>query len=201
MRKNRPSPPAPAPRPTAGFAQPAGSDSAKHASRNPAFAPQAGAGCSPPRPACGERAGERGLLENARQLRSNQTDAELKLWYHLRAHRFMGLKFKRQKPVGRYIVDFIYVEQKLVIELDGEQHTAQAAYDTRRDDWLRGEGFTVLRFWNNEVIQEMAGVLEKIRLTLSPDPSPQPSPRERGEGVISLPSPARGRGAGGEGER
>ena len=62
------------------------------------------------------------LLNNAKSLRSNQTDAEIKLWYHLRAHRFLGLKFKRQKPVGDYIVDFVCLEQHLVIELDGEDH-------------------------------------------------------------------------------
>ena len=112
----------------------------------------------------------------------------------------MGLKFKRQKPLGRYIVDFVCPERKLVIELDGGQHSEQTAYDAKRDDWLRSQGYTVLRFWNNEVMQEMEGVLERIRLSLSPGPSPQPSPRERGEGAGLLPSPARGRGAGGEGQ-
>jgi len=140
------------------------------------------------------------LLQNAKSLRSNQTDAELKLWYHLRAHRFMGLKFKRQKPVGRYIADFVCTERMLVIELDGGQHAEQHEYDATRDAWLRSEGFTVLRFWNNEVMQELESVLEKIQLALSPCPSPQPSPRMRGEGVTSLPSPACGRGAGGEGK-
>ncbi|HMM55474.1 MAG TPA: endonuclease domain-containing protein [Candidatus Desulfobacillus sp.] len=141
------------------------------------------------------------MIENAKQLRSNQTDAEQKLWYHLRAHRFMDLKFKRQKPLGRYIVDFVCVERKLIIELDGGQHAEQAAYDTERDDWLRSEGYAVLRFWNNEVMLEMEGVLERIRLALESLPSPQPSPRKRGEGADLLPSPARGRGVrGGEGK-
>jgi very-short-patch-repair endonuclease len=119
------------------------------------------------------------LLDNAKALRSNLTDAEQKLWYHLRAHRFLGRKFKRQKPMGRYVVDFVCLEEKLIIELDGGQHAENVEYDHVRDSWLRSEGYTVLRFWNNELINEMEGVLERIRLvfdsgsqTLSPSPSP-----------------------------
>ncbi|HEU0234510.1 MAG TPA: DUF559 domain-containing protein [Gallionella sp.] len=80
------------------------------------------------------------LLGNAKTLRRNQTDAEQKLWYHLRAHRFMGRKFKRQKPIGRYVVDFVCLEEKLVIELDGGQHAENVEYDKARDSWLRSEG-------------------------------------------------------------
>jgi len=110
-------------------------------------------------------------LSNAKQLRTNQTDAERRLWYHLRAHRFMGLKFKRQKPLGPYIVDFICMERRIIIELDGGQHAEQMLYDQQRDTWLGGEGYTVLRFWNNEVMQELEAVLEKIRMVaLSPAP-------------------------------
>jgi very-short-patch-repair endonuclease len=112
------------------------------------------------------------LLDNAKSLRSNMTDAEQKLWYYLRANRFMGLKFKRQKPVGRYIVDFICLEEKLIIELDGGQHAENITYDHNRDAWLRSQGYTVLRFWNNELFTETESVLEKIRITLSPAPSP-----------------------------
>jgi very-short-patch-repair endonuclease len=124
------------------------------------------------------------MLDNAKALRSNQTDAEQRLWYHLRAHRFMGLKFKRQKPLGRYIVDFVCLERRLIIELDGGQHAEQAAYDQHRDAWLRSQGYTVLRFWNNEVMQQLEGVLEQIRGTLSLSPAPLP---QAGEG--SKPSP------------
>ena len=159
-----------------------------------------GEGAHSPLPPAGEGRGERAILANAKSLRQNQTDAENMLWYHLRAHRFLDLKFKRQKPLGRYIADFICVEQKLVIELDGGQHAERHDYDAARDAWLRSQGYTVLRFWNNEVMGELEGVLEKIRLALSPDPSPQPSPRKRGEGVQSFPFPACGRGAGGEGQ-
>jgi len=112
------------------------------------------------------------MLENAKALRSNQTDAEQRLWYRLRAHRFMDLKFKRQKPIGRYIVDFVCMEHRLIIELDGGQHAEQVAYDQQRDAWLRSQGYTVLRFWNNDVMQQLEGVLEQILLTLSPGPSP-----------------------------
>ncbi len=114
-------------------------------------------------------------LSNAKALRTNQTDAELRLWYHLRAHRFMDLKFKRQKPMGCYIVDFVCVERRLIIEIDGGQHAEQAEYDQRRDMWLRNEGYTVLRFWNNEVLQQLEGVLEQIRLTISLSPGPSPA--------------------------
>ena len=112
------------------------------------------------------------MLANAKSLRSNQTQAEARLWYHLRAHRFLGLKFKRQKPVGRYIVDFVYWEHRLIIELDGGQHADQVAYDRQRDAWLRSQGYTVLRFWNNDVMQQLERVLEQIRCAVSPEPSP-----------------------------
>jgi very-short-patch-repair endonuclease len=111
-------------------------------------------------------------LDKAKALRSNQTDAEQRLWYHLRAHRFMGLKFKRQKPVGRYIADFVCVEHRLIIELDGGQHAEEAAYDGQRDAWLRSQGYTVLRFWNNDVMQQLDSVLEQIASSLSPGLSP-----------------------------
>jgi very-short-patch-repair endonuclease len=111
-------------------------------------------------------------LDKAKALRSNQTDAEQRLWYHLRAHRFMGLKFKRQKPVGRYIADFVCMEQRLIIELDGGQHAEEAAYDGQRDAWLRSQGYTVLRFWNNDVMQQLDSVLGQIASSLSPCLSP-----------------------------
>ena len=119
------------------------------------------------------------LLDNAKSLRRNLTDAEQRLWYHLRAHRFMGKKFKRQKPLGRYVVDFVCIEEKLMIELDGGQHTENHQYDHVRDSWLRNEGYTVLRFWNHEVMGEIEGVLEAIRLALSPSPSPANGRGER----------------------
>jgi very-short-patch-repair endonuclease len=113
-----------------------------------------------------------GLRENAKALRTHMTDAEARLWYHLRAHRFMGLKFKRQKPIGRYIVDFVCLEQMLVIELDGGQHLEQADRDRERDEYLAERGYRVLRFWNHQVLGELEAILERIRLEVDPLPSP-----------------------------
>jgi very-short-patch-repair endonuclease len=122
------------------------------------------------------------LLTNAKTLRTHQTETEQRLWYHLRAHRFMDLKFKRQKPIGRFIVDFVCEEHRLIIELDGGQHSEQAAYDQQQDAWLRGQGYTVLRFWNIDVMQNLEGVLEQIRITIALTLSPSPSPASgRGE--------------------
>ena len=91
-------------------------------------------------------------LDKAKLLRKKMTDAELHLWYHLRGHRFLGLKFKRQKPIGPYIVDFVCLEKDLVIELDGGQHSEAIAYDDIRSAWLASQGLRVLRFWNHEVL-------------------------------------------------
>jgi very-short-patch-repair endonuclease len=112
------------------------------------------------------------MLDKAKALRIHQTEAEQRLWYHLRAHRFMGLKFKRQKPMGPYIVDFVCLEHRLIIELDGGQHAEQVSYDKQRDACLRGQGFRVIRFWNNDIMQQLDGVLEQIHIALSPRPSP-----------------------------
>ena len=130
------------------------------------------------------------LLSNAKNLRSQQTDAEQRLWHQLRAHRFMGLKFKRQKPVGRYIVDFVCIKYQLIIEVDGGQHIDQMEYDDERTAWLESEGFRVLRFWNHEVLQEMDGVLEQIRQAVveiaTPSP-PAPLPHAGEGSFVTLP--------------
>ena len=115
------------------------------------------------------------ILEFARELRSTQTDAEAALWFRLRAHRFLGLQFKRQKPIGSYIVDFYCKEQNLVIEVDGSQHLDNPA-DIERDAWLNAHGLRVLRFWNNDVLTNIEAVLEQIRQALSPRCA-GPSPR------------------------
>ena len=121
----------------------------------------------------------------ARRLRRGQTDAERLLWSKLRARRTLGLKFRRQAPIGPYIVDFVCFEQKLVIELDGGGHGAesQRAYDERRTKWLNEQGFTVLRFWDNEVLQETESVLERIRQVCAGEflcPPPPSSPTAGG---------------------
>ncbi len=97
----------------------------------------------------------------AKNLRNNLTEAEKKLWYFLRNNQ-LGVKFRRQQPIGKYIVDFICFDKSLIIELDGGQHGSNQSYDIVRDDFLKRENFTVLRFWNNEIMENMDGVLEVI---------------------------------------
>ena len=102
------------------------------------------------------------MKKKARRLRKNQTDAENALWYHLRARRLAGLKFRRQQPIGPFIVDFACVERCLVVELDGGQHALQEKEDKRRSGYLESKGYRVLRFWNHDVLKNMQGVLKVI---------------------------------------
>ena len=106
-------------------------------------------------------------LAQAKKLRSQMTDAERRLWYLLRAHRFSGYKFKRQVPMGRYVVDFVCFDRKVVIEADGGQHADNLA-DRSRDERLQSQGFRVLRFWNNDVLKNTRGVMEIIANALDP---------------------------------
>jgi very-short-patch-repair endonuclease len=99
----------------------------------------------------------------ARILRRSLTPAEKKLWPRLRAHRLAGAGFRRQHPIGPYIVDFCAPRKKIIIELDGEPHTSQKEYDSARSDFLGENGYTVIRFWNHEVITDIERVLKKIR--------------------------------------
>jgi len=103
----------------------------------------------------------------ARTLRKNLTDAERILWKHLRLRQFEGHKFRRQQPIGKYIVDFVCFEKKVIIEVDGGQHSEQVGYDSERDEQLGRQGFRVLRFWNNQVTQEIDAVKETIMKALS----------------------------------
>ena len=98
----------------------------------------------------------------ARALRKNPTDAERKLWAHLRLCQLGGYKFRRQHPLGPYIVDFICIEKKLIIKADGGQHDDKKFYDSKRDKWLENKGFRVLRFWNNVVLTYIETVLAVI---------------------------------------
>src|SRR5438874_12781663 len=104
--------------------------------------------------------------ERARSLRREQTDAEKKLWWRLRAHKLPGYWFRRQVPLGAYIADFACLEVRLVIEVDGGQHADQTEQDNRRTAWLESHGFRVLRFWTDEVLQQTDHVVETIWLTL-----------------------------------
>ena len=115
--------------------------------------------------------------ERARQLRKNPTDAERLLWRRLRFWQVDGLKFRRQQPLGRYIVDFICLEKRLVIEVDGGQHSEHVAYDVERDIWLRDQGFNVLRFWNHDVLKNIDGVVDVVVKTLRNTPFLNPSPQ------------------------
>jgi very-short-patch-repair endonuclease len=99
-----------------------------------------------------------------RTLRRNQTDAERKLWARLRELRVIGLRFRRQHAIGKYIVDFVCLEKKLVLEIDGGQHneTPSIQKDAERTRWLESEGYHILRFWNNDVLMNTNGVLDEI---------------------------------------
>jgi very-short-patch-repair endonuclease len=120
----------------------------------------------------------------ARTLRRSQKDAERKLRLLLRDRRLAGFKFRRQHPIGPFIVDFCCTEARVIVELDGGQHALRRDSDAARSRYLAGQGYRVLRFWNNEVLGNTSGVLERIveSLTLNPDrPSPCPLPGgERG---------------------
>ena len=105
----------------------------------------------------------------ARQLRARQTEAERLLWLLLRDRRLNGAKFRRQVPIGNYIVDFVCQEAKLIVELDGGQHADQVAYDAARSEWLAGVGYRVLRFWNNDLTENEEGVLTAILNELDPN--------------------------------
>lgn len=100
--------------------------------------------------------------QHARQLRNNPTQAEHYLWYFLQRRNLLGFKFRRQQPLGQYIVDFVNFETRLIIELDGGHHSETVEYDTTRTEWLAKQGFKVLRFWNNDVLGNVEGVLERI---------------------------------------
>jgi adenine-specific DNA-methyltransferase len=124
--------------------------------------------------------------QRARTLRKSMTDAERLLWRHLRNRELGGWKFRRQYPVGPFIVDFICVEKNVVIELDGGQHADNEELDSQRSAYLNKMGYRVFRFWNNEVLQETEAVLEAIFGILassnqnSPSPLPSPPSGERG---------------------
>ena len=98
----------------------------------------------------------------SRRLRRDATDAERRLWQALRSRQVGDAKFRRQRPVGPYIVDFVCLEHRLVVELDGGQHARNGESDRRRDAWLARQGYRMLRFWNNDVLDNTEGVLTRI---------------------------------------
>lgn len=117
---------------------------------------------------------------NARSLRSEMTNAERRMWQFLRGKQLDNFRFRRQHPVGKYIVDFACVEMKLVIELDGGQHQDQVDCDELRTKYLQSQGWRVLRFWNNDVLGNLDGVLSSVLDSLRSLPPSRPPP-ERGK--------------------
>ena len=105
---------------------------------------------------------QKSIIENAKNLRKNITDLEYKLWKILKNRNFKGFKFRRQHPIGRYIVDFVCLEARLIIEIDGLHHQEQYNYDENRSNDLEKMGFTILRFWNKELINDF----EKVKMAI-----------------------------------
>jgi very-short-patch-repair endonuclease len=134
---------------------------------------------------------EPGIRGRAQALRRKPTDAERKMWWLLRSMKPLGMHFRRQAPIGRYIADFAWHSGKIVIELDGSQHAdARKDYDLRRTAWLQSQGYCVLRFWNNDVLKSPQSVGEAIlaavhdRNRVAPEDS-TPTPPHKGEGFTS----------------
>ena len=117
------------------------------------------------------------LTAITKNLRKRPTEAEKLLWRRLRVKQMEGLKFRRQQPIDNYVVDFVCFDKRLVIEVDGGQHAVEKQKDVRRDNYLRKHGFKVLRFWNNEVLQNIEGVLGEIRKNCLNSPHPNPLPQ------------------------
>ena len=132
----------------------------------------------------GGRGGE--LLQRAREMRSKPTEAEKRLWSMLRDKRMPVFKFKRQVVIEPYIVDFVCFDRRLIIEADGSQH-AESEYDVRRDAFLRAQDFSLLRFWNHDVLHRASAVFEAIYANLITPHPPKPA-------AWVPPSPARGEG-------
>lgn len=120
------------------------------------------------------------LLKFAREMRHDGAPAEQRLWKCLRDRQLNGYKFRRQRPIGRYVADFVCVDERLIIELDGDSHDVRQVYDQARTDALQSLGYRVLRFTNVDVLENLDGVLNEILRQLEEfgkSPSPLPSPR------------------------
>jgi very-short-patch-repair endonuclease len=121
-----------------------------------------------------ERAGKAKHRGYARRMRKDWTKAEDVFWFNVRARRLNGYKFRRQHLIGPYIVDFVCLRAKLIVELDGGQHALQQEYDRERDAFLKKQGFRVLRFWNTELLTNRDGVLETVLRELQSVGAPSP---------------------------
>ncbi len=126
----------------------------------------------------------RQISPHAARLRREQTDVEQRFWLAVRNRRLDGAKFRRQATIGRYVVDFLCVEARLIVELDGGQH--DVSVDADRTDFLEARGYRVLRFWNNDVLENLEGVLlvvsEALAAAGQKKTLTQPSPAKAGEG-------------------
>jgi very-short-patch-repair endonuclease len=114
------------------------------------------------------------------------TEAEKRIWFRLRGHRLKGMSFRRQFPLGPYIVDFACLDARLIVEIDGGQH-GKNQRDKVRGAWLASQGFTILRFWNNDVLSNTNGVIERIVEALNESLSPSLTLPRKGEGNSALP--------------
>jgi very-short-patch-repair endonuclease len=123
------------------------------------------------------------LTPLAKNLRKQSTDTEQRLWRHLKTKHIGGLKFRRQQPIGPYIVDFVCFEKKIIIELDGGQHSlpAEMKNDSRRNHWFEAQGYEILRFWDNEVLTNIQGMLEVIEAHSLNHPPLNPLPSREGK--------------------
>ena len=121
----------------------------------------------------------RNKLQNiAKILRKRPTEAEKFMWRYLKSRQLEGLKFRRQEPIGNYVVDFVCYEKKIIVEIDGGQHCAER--DGNRNRWLESQDFKILRFWNTEVLKNAQGVWEVIRKNCLSCDSPSPAPPVKG---------------------
>ena len=128
-----------------------------------------------------DKAHNRTPTRRARELRNNSTDAEVKLWRHLSRRQLAGVRFNRQVAIGPFICDFAARSAKVIVELDGGQHAQGIEYDQKRTTYLEQQGYRVLRFWNNDVLGNLDGVLAVIEEALTNRPSPDPSRNAGGE--------------------
>ena len=108
-----------------------------------------------------------GTMRQAVKLRKVTTPAEKKLWSHLRGDKLNGVNFRRQHAIGNFIVDFVSIKKKLIIELDGSRHLEQAEYDVERTKYLEAQGYKIVRFWNGQVKKDVEGVVRVIEVALS----------------------------------
>ncbi|MBI3541141.1 MAG: endonuclease domain-containing protein [Deltaproteobacteria bacterium] len=117
------------------------------------------------------------------ELRKESTDTEKVLWHCLRSKQLSGLKFRRQQPMGNFIVDFVCLEKRVIIECDGGQHAFQVEKDKERDQWFEKEGYRVLRFWDSDVLNNTEGVLEAISEACQGHPPLDPLPSREGRAI------------------